>query len=90
MAKDMKNTRMETYTKAISKMAKLMAQVFLSGSQAKCMMDSGRRDLRMDMGYGGALKESTILESGRTAGLMVKACMSGATEISMKVNGRMV
>lgn len=88
MAKATRSTKMGMSMKAISRMAKHTERGCLRGVLARLMMGSGRKDSKMGMVFGEVPRESTILASGRIAGLMVRACMFGATGISMRVTGK--
>ena len=68
-------------------MEKLMVRESIFGLMVKFMMDSGRKDLNMDMVYGKVLKETLMLVNGNFHRLMDMGFIFGRMAIGMKENG---
>jgi len=89
MAKVTKSTKTGMYTRATSKTEKPMAPAYSNGILARPMTANGREASRTGQVSGEASKASTTSVSGRIPALTAKESMSGATEINMRVNGKM-
>lgn len=90
MEKALKGIKTTINMKGNFKMEKLMVKGFILGSMEKYMMANGKMESKMDMVFGKEFLGILILESGRTARLMVMEFINGKMEISMKESGRIV
>jgi hypothetical protein len=87
MEMGMRDTLLEIYIKASSKMERLMVEESTSGGMEKFMMVSGTEESRKARDFGRTQKEITTLESGRTRRPMDLGFIYGRMETSTKGNG---
>lgn len=87
MERDGKDILIRMFIMEIFIMEKLMVRESIFGLMVKFMMDSGRKDLNMDMVYGKVLKETLMLVNGNFHRLMDMAFIFGRMVIGMKENG---
>jgi hypothetical protein len=87
MVKDLKDMQMVILILESFLKEKHMVMVYIHGLMEKFMMDSGIKDLNMDMVYGKVIKMIHMLVNGLSQEHMVMGSISGLMEINMKENG---
>ena len=90
MEKDLKDILMEILISECSKMEKHMEREFIHGPMDKFMMESGTKDLNMDMVYGKESITIAILESGIRVEPMGMVFILGQMETDMRESGTCV